>query len=856
MLRERMSDPAIRMDESTEPGALASSSFGDRRRRWLIRAALAVLGTAIFGGLLLAIAIAFVSRDLPEIRTLADYQPKQSTVVYGSSGQIVARFASERRTVVPYDRIPKIMIDSVIAAEDAEFFSHEGLDYLGMLRCAIKDIFTGRIRCGASTITQQTVKTFLLTPKQTISRKLREMILAKRVEEALTKDEILYLYLNQIYFGHSAYGVQEASRVFFGKDVARLSVEEAALLAGLPQSPARLDPYRHAERALERRTYVLNRLRITGKIDEPTFQRASNTPLKLDWSAAESDLENSNHYASFVRSTLEEMYGKERAHDGGLKVYTGLDPEMQREAEHALREGLRSLDKRQGWRGPLAHLEPNDLGALRTLLEQRREKLASLNIAESATSTTGSSDGPVIWDLSSASPGSNHEGEVDALAAQARFPRFELEHIYGAPITKVDDNGKEAIADLGGGLEVHIPLRTGMAWARKFDIERATKAPRVPSEVVHVGDVVLIKGTSRARGSKGKVTGVLEQRPKAEAALVAIDPTTHEVRALVGGFGSGAGTFNRAVQARRQAGSTFKPIVYASAFETGEYTPISPCLDAPRVYRDPWTGRSWKPENYGGGFDGQISLRQALTHSKNLCSVELIDRIGVDHVLEVAKRVGVASPLPRNLTLALGSGDVTPLEMVNAYVTLATGGTYADPLFLKSVIDPEGKTIFESHLEMRSALRPEIAYQVTSLMQSVVEAGTAQRVKALERPVAGKTGTSNEARNAWFIGFTPDLVAGVWVGFDNNDPLGPQETGGRAAIPIWLEFMQAAVKNMPTRDFVAPSGIVFATVDPKTGKLAAPDSPGARLESFISGTEPTELSEGAKTPEKFGLDDE
>jgi penicillin-binding protein 1A len=855
MLPVDMREPALRIDDKTAVEEEPSSSKPSRRRRWVIRGALVILGLAVFGGLVLALAITFVSRDLPEIHSLADYQPKRSTVVYGSSGQIVSRFASERRTVVPYDRIPKIMVDSVVAAEDAEFFSHEGLDYLGMLRCAVKNTFTGRIRCGASTITQQTVKTFLLSPKQTLGRKLREMILAKRVEEALTKDEILYLYLNQIYFGHSAYGVQEASRVFFGKDVTRLSVEEAALLAGLPQSPSRLDPYRHPEKALERRQYVLNRLRATQKIDDRTLERANNTPLKLDWSAAESDLDTSNHYAAHVRTLLEDMLGKDRAHDGGLKVYTGIDPEMQREAEHALHEGLRSLDKRQGWRGPLAHLETNDLATLKTLLSQRREKLASLNIAESATSTTGGATGPVVWDLSAVTLQGEHEGDIDSISAQARFPRFDLEHIFGGLVTRVDDTGKECLVDLGGGTEVHVPLRTGMAWARKFDISRATKAPHLPSEVLRVGDIVLVKGTAFKRDGKS-VLGVLEQRPKAEAALVAIDPTTHEVRALVGGFGSGAGTFNRAVQAHRQAGSTFKPMVYAAAFETGEYTPLSPCLDAPRVYRDPWTGQSWKPMNYGGGFDGQITLRQALTHSKNLCSVELIDRIGVDHVLEVAKRVGVASPLPHNLTVALGSGDVTLMEMVNAYVTFATGGTYADPIFVRNIVDPDGKMIFESHAETKSALRPEVAYQVTSLMQSVVEAGTAQRVKALERPVAGKTGTSNEARNAWFIGFTPDLVTGVWVGFDNNDPLGPQETGGRAAIPIWLDFMQGATKKMPVRDFVAPQGIVFATVDPKSGKLTAPDSPGARVESFISGTEPTELMEGAKPPESFGLDDE
>jgi penicillin-binding protein 1A len=848
-------EPALKVDDTDERPRRRK-----RRRGWrrvVSRAAAIVLAACALGAIGLGAAIALVARNLPEIKSLNDYRPAQSTIVYGSSGQIVARFQEQRRTVVPFDRIPKIMVASVLAAEDADFFSHEGLDYAGMLRCAVKSVFSARLKCGASTITQQTVKTFLLTPQRTFDRKLKEAILAKRVEEALTKDEILYLYLNQIYFGHSAYGVQEAAHVFFGKDVGHLTVEEAALLAGLPQSPARLDPYRHPEAAIKRRAYVLGRLRANEKIDEATYQKALASPLKLDWARAEADLDTQNHYANYVKTTLEEMVGKDASEDGGLKVYTGLDPEMQRQSEKAVRDGLRDLDKRQGWRGPLAHLETNQMKALLDGLEERRGKLATIGLEAITSTSAPSSNGPVIWDLSGLAVGGQPEnaGDVDAIASRARFSRFELEHTYGGVVTRVDDTGKEAVVVLGDGVEVHLPLRTGIAWAHKFDLYHSTKAPRLPSDVLKVGDIVLVRATT-PKTSKKPATGTLEQRPRAEAALVAIDPTTHEVRALVGGYGSGAGTFNRAVQARRQAGSTFKPMVYAAAFETGEYTPVSPCLDAPRVYRDEWTGKSWKPENYGGGFDGVITLRQALTHSKNLCSVELIDRIKVDPVLDVAKRVGITSPLPRNLTLALGSGDVTPLEMVNAYVTLATGGSYADPVFIKKVVDPEGNTKFEAEVKSRQALRPEVAYQVTSLMQSVVEAGTAQRVKELGRPVAGKTGTSNEARNAWFIGFTPDLVVGVWVGFDNNDPLGVNETGGRAAIPIWLELMRSAVKNMPVRDFVVPQNIVFTYVDPKSGKLAAPDFPGARLESFIGGTEPTDFMEGAKAPENFGLDDE
>jgi penicillin-binding protein 1A len=793
------------------------------------RTAAVALAGAIVAGIAGVITIVVLSRDLPEIRSLDDYRPKQATVVYGSGGEVVARFADERRTVVPYDQIPKLMVDAVIAAEDDQFFQHDGLDYIGIVRCMVKNAISGRKRCGGSTITQQTVKTFFLTPEKTYGRKLKEMILAKRVEDALEKDEILYLYLNQIFYGHRAYGVQEAARVYFGKDVRRLDVAEAALLAGLPQSPAKLDPYRYPDQALARRAYVLGRMRTLEKIDQATYDRAMAEGLDLDYSQSERDIDSNNHYAAHVKLLLEGLpsVGPAAVEIGGLEVYTGVHPAAQRAAEDALREGLRSLDKRQGWRGPLAHLEPNDASALAEALIARRDKMA-------AKTGTGA---VTIVDLAKVRAGST----LEAIEEAARFPRFQLERTYGGIVVLVDDPGKEAVVSLGGPVRVHLPLRTGLAWARRHNLARETRRPRAPSEVLAVGDIVLVRPTAPRKDEADHYVGMLEQEPLVEGSAVVIDPATREVRALVGGYGIGAGTFNRALQARRQAGSTFKPFVYAAAFETGKYTPVSKCLDAPRVYRDPWTKRTWKPMNYGGEFHGEITLRTALTLSKNLCSVELIDRIGVPPVLDVAKRAGIESPLPRNLTLALGSGDVTPLEMVNAYATLATGGEVAAPIFVKKVLSAEGRVLHEARSEPTRAIRPEVTYLVTSLMQSVVEDGTAKAVTALERPVAGKTGTSNEARNAWFIGFLPDLVAGVWVGFDNNDPLGPNETGGRAAIPIWLDLMQDITKDAPVRDFIAPSGIVFAAVDPKTGKLATTED--AANEPFLAGTEPTDLAE-------------
>lgn len=831
-----------------------------KRTPLVVKILAAVIGTAIAGAIGLVITIAVLSRDLPELRSLNDYHPKQATVVYGKDGQIVARFASERRTVVGFDRIPQVMIDAVIAAEDADFYTHEGVDTSAILRCAIKNVISGRTVCGGSTITQQTMKTFFLTPEQNFVRKMREMILAKRVEEKLSKNDILFLYLNQIYFGHGAYGIQEAARVYFSKDVEQLTVEEAAMLAGLPKSPNRIDPYRYPERARTRRAYVLGRMLAIGKIDRATHDRALETPIRVNWRAAESDLDNGTHYAAHVRKQLEALVGAELATDGGLKVYVGIDPALQRAAETAVRDGVRDLDKRQGWRGPLAHLEPDELSQVRSRLASR------LATAAPSISELEGQDAPqyqpVIWDLSRID-GKKRDGrlDLDALVLQARFRRLELEQVVGGVVVGIDDQAKAAIVELGPQIEVRLALRTGLAWARKFDLGRMTAAPKTPRSVLKPGDVVLVRPTSispphESKGKGAEIFGVLEQVPLAQAALMAIEPHTRQVRALVGGYGTGAGTFNRITQAERQAGSTFKPFVYGAALQTGKYTTVSKCLDRPHVDRDEWTGKAWKPKNYDGQFDGEITLRTALTKSKNLCSIDVVRAIGREPVVSLARQAGVASGLPEESdTLALGSGVVKPIELVNAYATIASGGKYAEPIFIQKVVDPRGKILFEVQQDVKQTITPQLAYQMTSLMLSVVEDGTARSVKVLERPIAGKTGTTNDSRDAWFIGFTTDLVTGVWVGFDNNDPLGPGETGGRAAIPIWTDFMREAVKDVPATEFVVPPGIVLTHVDPASELLAAPDHPGAALEPFVAGTEPTEFLTSAKTPEQFGLDD-
>lgn len=865
---------AIDPNDRTDPLVEAAPPRRSKARVWIVRLLATAMAFALMGALAVIVVAVVLSQELPEIRSLADYRPKQATVVRGRGGQVVARFATERRTVVPYESIPQVVIDAVLAAEDDQFFEHRGVDWLGIARCAVKNALSGRAVCGGSTITQQMVKTFLLTPEKKITRKLKELMLAKRVEDALSKKDILFLYLNQIYFGHGAYGIEEAARVYFGRSAEKLTVEQAALLAGLPQSPHRLDPYKRPERALARRTYVLRRMLEVGKIDQATHDRAAKTQIAL--TDVDPDFDNSNHYVAQVRKELGDILvgkGLDAAlvQDGGLTVHTGIDSALQRAADDAVRAGLRELDKRQGWRGPLHNFAPDALAELRVALDVRRA-----TVSPSVAELPDGGYQPVIWDLARVAEIPIEQRNQATVVEEARFRRLALESTVGGLVVEVDEPGKAARVALGGEVIVSIPLRTGLAWARKRNLQYLTPRPQTVGEVLKKGDVVLVRPTALGKpdalGRPSDVIGVLEQVPEAQAALVAMDPTTRVVRALVGGYGVGAGTFNRATQAERQAGSTFKPFVYGAALANGMST-ISTCLDRPHVDRDTGSAKAWKPKNYDGKFDGEITLRTALTKSKNLCSVWVMDELkrrfkeanpgddwrekwkAANPVVKLAASAGVKAAMPADSdALALGSATVTPLEMVNAYATLAAGGVLDEPIFIEKVTDPSGAVVYTAPSHARQTITPQLTYLMTSLMQSVIEDGTAQAVKKLERPVAGKTGTTNDSHDAWFIGFTPDFVAGVWVGFDQAANLGPGETGGRAAIPMWLDFATVALEGVPVHEFPVPSGVTLVPVD-KAGLLTKFDAPGSVLEPFLTGTEPTEFATGVKAPENFGLDD-
>ena len=831
------------------------------------------------------------TRGLPAFDTLKDYQPLLSTRVYGVDGSEVFEFARERRTVVPFDQIPEVVKKAVLASEDAKFYEHGGVNYLAIARCAVKGVFRGHFGCGGSTITQQVVKTFLLQSEWRPKRKVKELVLAPRLERNLSKDEILFLYLNQIYFGHRRYGVEEASRFYFGKSVRQLTVGEAAMIAGVVQSPERLSPVKHPQAAKERQKYVLRRMAEENFISRQVAEVEMARPIAV---ARRDEDPPGAWYADAVRRYLDERYGADRVETDGLVVDVAMDPLQQKAAEDALDAQLRNVDKRQGWRGATAHLDERQVAGAMPLWRER------LKAAQPRPGEV------LVWDLGRVSPddvepGAENHGDVRRMM---RVKALLPDHLYDALVTQVAD--RSAQVDLGNA-RGSIAL-ADVAWARKFNPSSGTAVPRHMKDVVRPGDVVLVRAVAGkqhpaelARAGK-PIPLALEQVPKVQGALVAVDVPTRGIRALVGGYDIALSQFNRALQAKRQPGSAFKPFVWGAAVESRRYTPATLVYDTPDLYRDPWTGKEWKPQNFERDeYDGPLLLKQALAHSKNTVSVKLVDALGVDAVIQFAHRCGIGQELPRTLSLALGVGEVTPLELVNAYATIAARGFAAQPALVLRVRDRKGQ-VLEQHQPLaapeayapaslvvpavatatptaaatgtasdadggvpaagarpvpESGLEPEVAYVLSSMMRDVIDYGTAQAARSLGRPLAGKTGTAQDHRDAWFVGFSPELAAGVWVGFDSHEPLGAHETGAGAALPAWMSFMKEALSRRPAVDFQAPRDVDVVRVDPKTGLLADPGAADAVVVPFVAGTAPQHSAHEpppGSAPQNFFMD--
>ena len=788
----------------------------------------------------MAIALFYVAvlRDLPEINNLQDYRPNLITRVLDVDGNEIASFAKERRVIIPIEQVPKHVVDAFIAAEDGSFYEHKGLDYGGILRAAFTNIMEGRKAQGASTITQQVAKTFLLTPERSYTRKLKDMVLARRIEERLSKNDILYLYLNQIYFGAGAYGIEEAAQTYFGKSARDLQVHEAALIAGLVPRPAEWNPHTDPETARRKQLLVLHRMVEQGFLKPEEHDYWAAQPLvyaQIRWQERDSA---SAFFVEEVRRYLMDSFGGDEVLTGGLTVHTTLDVGQQLDAWRAVRRGLRDHDKRMGYRGPLKNVAEKD------------------------------------WPAALA--------EIDANNASVLVPSEEP--AYQALVVALDD--KSATVALGAAADAKhaLPL-SDVAWALPPDPRRDGMNARASKvgQVLHKGDLVLVE-----KSADGKTVS-LYQRPLAEGALLSVDLEKGELKTVVGGYSFASSEFDRALQSKRQPGSAFKPIVYAAALARG-FTPATIVHDTAVVYDDGADGSEWKPENYTEDFYGPITLRTALAKSRNAATIRVLSEIGLAPVRDMAKALGIESPMEMNLGLALGNSEVTLAELVRAYTAFATGGRIIDPVFVLEVRDRTGKVLAENvHLltgraalptppvgqgggeesagpsnsdldKVMQKLREEVetkttpglpegytvdpvdAYLMTDMLRAVVEEGTGTKVKALGRPVAGKTGTTNDLHDAWFIGYTPEIAAGVWIGYDSARNLGRNETGGRTAAPVFLDYMKGALAERPTQEFAVPEGVVFARVDRGTGLLAPAGDEKAIFLPFREGSAPTEVS--------------
>ncbi len=753
-------------------------------RAVLLRILLVTLGLgAAAAGAVGFLVLREIRQDLPPVDQLAAYRPAIATQVYASGGELVGEFFLEKRYLVPLDRIPLVVRQAFISAEDSNFYRHRGIDITSIARAFVNNLFAGEVVQGGSTITQQVVKSLLLTPERSYERKIKEVLLSMRLEGQFSKEEILYVYLNQIYLGAGAYGVAAAAQVYFNKNIEDVTLPEAALLAGLPQAPSRTSPIHHEKRARARELYVLSRMEADGYISHDQGEDAARIPVHVVLGQGRRSYANAPDYLEYVRRLLEDRYGNRGPYELGLRIDTSLDMRMQHIAEQAVRNGLKALDRRRGYRGALRRLSQ---GEAQPFLEQQERTLPKGGLAVGAS--------------------------VEALVARSSADQLRLRI---------------------GAAEAEMPA-AGLSWARGW-----TTASFRP------GDVVLVK-IEKVVTPRQSFEVSLDQEPDSEGAFLALDANTGYVRAMVGGYDYSRSQFNRAVQAFRQPGSAFKPLVYAAAFDHG-YTPASIVVDSPISFED-GSNKIWKPENYEQEFRGPTRLREALVHSINVVTVKVAQDIGLSYLISYLPRFGFERPFPRNLSIALGSSEVTLLELVRAYDAFATGGKLYDPIFITKITDSAGAVVEERKPYYEQALSPETAYLITSILKSVIDRGTGRRARVLARPAAGKTGTTNDQMDAWFIGFTPELVAGAWVGFDEKRTLGKEETGGRAAVPIWLEFMQGATEDQPVNDFPIPDGIAFVNIDTKTGLRATPGDDHLLLECFRRGSEPAQMIQRAQGP--------
>lgn len=726
--------------------------------RWWAFPLLLVFLLAAAGSLVIGFAAVMVVPTLPSLEVLTDYRPKIPLRVYSADGSLIGEFGEERRAVVQLAQVPASLVNAIVAAEDERFYQHGGVDYVGVARAALSNFTSGGVRQGASTITMQVARNFFLSKEKTLTRKFNEMLLAFKIESSLSKQQILELYINQIYLGQRAYGFAAAAQIYYGKPLNQLSIAEHAMLAGLPKAPSRFNPVSNPARAKLRQQYVLRRMRELGMITPQQFAEAEKEKLPTKPALNEYAV-RAEYFAEMVRAQMFERYGEE-TYTRGLKVYTTLNAEHQRAAYAALRKGVLEYDRRHGYRGPEAYVDLQ-----KELTDERLE---------------------------------------DALQDVA-----DHEDLHAAIV--LDATPKQVRAYMAGGERVVI-AEDGLKFAARMLGDNAA-----PNQRIRRGAIIRITPDDKKRWQ-------IAQLPVVESALVAADPRTGAIRALVGGFDFNRNQFNHVTQALRQPGSSFKPFVYSAALEKG-FTAATVVNDAPLTFTAAQTGSEpWEPKNYDGKFDGPLRLRAALAKSKNLVSVRVLQAITPQYAQDYIARFGFDPKLhPPYLTMALGAGNATPMQMLGAYSVFANGGYRVTPYFIERVEDDKGNKLMVNQPLVAGetaerVIDPRNAFIMSSLMRDVVRAGTATRAMRLKRnDLAGKTGTTNEFVDAWFCGFQPNLVAVAWMGFDQPKTLGRNETGGSAALPIWIDYMAVALKNVPEEPFNPPPGIIVLQIDPETG---------------------------------------
>ena len=753
-------------------------------------------------------------QDLPDYSQLAKYEPPVATRIYAGNGALLAEFATQKRLFVPVKAMPPQLIEAFLSAEDKSFYSHPGVDPVALVRASVTNLAalgSGRRPIGASTITQQVAKNFLLSNELSLDRKIKEAILAIRMERAFTKHQILALYLNEIYLGYGSYGVAAAALNYFDKALDQLELHEIAYLAALPKAPSNYHPVRRTKSAIGRRNWVLEQMRENGYVSAEQAELAKSQPLGVQ-QASGSDNANAPYFTEEVRRQLADIYGSTTLYEGGLSVRTTLNPSLQAKAERALREGLEALDRRQGWRGPLARLDPNQ---------------------------------PV-------------DQQLQALTEKLPAKRF------AALVTQVDDKQAQIYVQ---GQSAVIPFALA-AWAYPPRRPDGVRPPKITSlkQALSVDDIVIVQPPEEAPDlmqKDGVPAGVnsyaLGQRPLVEGAIVALDPHTGRLLALSGGYDYRVSEFNRATQARRQPGSAFKPFVYLAALDQG-YTPTTRILDAPLVV-DQGPGKpKWKPANYTKRFYGPSIMRVGIEKSRNLMTARLAMAVGMPVVQDYARKFGINAELPPFLSMSLGAGETTLIKLTAAYGQLVNGGRKIDVSLIDRIQDRFGRTIMRhdkrdcsacdapagwdsQNVPVLNDLReqltePASAYQMVSMLEGVITRGTGRRIADAGLVVAGKTGTTNDNTNAWFVGFSPDLVAGVYVGYDTPRPLGKRETGSTAAVPIFKQFMVDALAEQPLIPFRRPGGITLVPVHAETGERVLPDHEMAVLEVFKPGQRP------------------